>query len=157
MSHSSLGKQSCLAWLITTETWASRARGWVYNGQVSAKGLIQSDSRLHLDKPSSTSNCESVYSRERRCFAFIASFTLCAVLLHCVSGLVHLNPSAAESCSSTCSHGHVLFRLTAQCKQQKPLLWVIGPFRTEIAKHGCNEDPSLRRLRLFTLNNATPS
>lgn len=102
MSHRSLGKQSCMAWLKTTETWISKARGRAHHRQVCAKCLIQFDSHLHLNKFSDHQN-HCVYLTTVRVHVHVnLSFPPppLAVPLCCASGLVHLNPSTSGSFSS---------------------------------------------------------
>lgn len=128
MSHGHLAKQSCLAWLITPETWASVARGWAHRRHVEAQGLIQSDGHLHLDYLTDHQTIHtSLAVYECVCAHVNADVWLKGRLFFfCLSGLVHLSPSAAGSCSYTHSHGCMCCRLTAQCKKKKHLAvqWV---------------------------------
>lgn len=71
--------------------------------------------------PSTTSNCQCGCARDSRYLAVNTFSPRC-----CKSWLVHLEQDPAPP---LCSHGHVLFSLTAQCKQlkkkeRKVLLWV---------------------------------
>lgn len=137
MSHDTLGKQSCLAWLITTDTWASRTRGWAHSRQVQAQACIQPDSHLHLSKSSDISHattssvlvgCTCTWMHKfwfhTDCFFsffFSKSFRLAQ---QTVSGLVNLSLPAAGSCSPTRSHGYRLSWLTAPVQTAEILPWV---------------------------------
>lgn len=114
MSHGSFGKQCCLAWLIATDTWVSRTRGWAHNRQVWAASSLTAmytwmNPMIHL-----TPN-QPLHPTDVTVFTHVhASFLLSLhiyifVYLHCVSGSVHSLP-AGRSCSSTHSLGHILLR-----------------------------------------------
>lgn len=127
MSHGSLGKQSCLAWIIASETWAESARGLAHHRASLSRGPSSSPSAANTwvnprpTIPSTTLNCRCGCARDGRYLAVNTFSPRC-----CKSWLGHLEQDPAPP---LCSHGHVLFSLTAQCKQlkkkeRKASLWV---------------------------------